>query len=599
MAVFGPDNTNLVCRLDNVTDLTSYPYSVESTGDDLPDADLTDDYLGYLEDGGAPSMYGFEKFKQTPWKLVFIVDGTDGDDCQANVNALNQLIRSGAELYWADNGETKVLHTTLLTVAGAVEDKSGQAPDSVTGTWTRVTYTGTRSPLWRDKPEQITLYSAIAHGAGVTTTITTPGEEPARTRMAVYAAQQTTMIALGIRSSPASTFAPVQNYTGTSDSACYNQKAVLSPMTTVYQAIGTAEALDVKGMRGLYHALPRFKSHAANGTTTTDLRFSSELDCGDAGILTVNGDPHHPRLDNTGFEVTDLGLVKIPCGAVPIASAWTAEAAQVTQSLYDLATFGGDDAVGQTVTISQTMRITRFRLYCEELPDGPVTFNASLFCTYNGLPSGYPLATTAVTVSTTGAFDIPLSVDVPPGLYAFCWWSPTGGKTLSIYIKNANVYAGGQMVSRSSGAWHGFDLDWKFVVYGQLNRAFSQTVAIQAKSTESVAADLDYTALLPIDEAAIIVLPPAGTSYFASQTGICSDGLPDRDADRNVYGYDHDGLFGPSLVGTTQFYGGQLALPPGDCQIVVVTETPATAVPGAASLIIEREPCYRSRGAGA
>lgn len=540
--------------------------------------EMTDALKSHLAAGRSEATFTGEGFKPMNCTYKADVSAATVDGLNAAITEIENAATRMSRWCFQRKNATAMHFAYPISVTSSVEI----FPSSATEAAAEITFAIICRPGWRVSSYDV-AGQVITNVPGYVNINNVPGDLPADTILWSWAEQATNGQAIGLKANASLDNTYIQDYSGVSDANARGGAAASGMMASEWGTIiGTPTELDVASYAGSYKAWPRFKSAAASGQTTTKARILNTVG-GAVGFTLADVDFIRPSLNNDGYETKDLGLIEIPAVRVPISTGWAPEAAQITQDTQD--------------TWSSTHLAERFSL------TAPTKIN-SVTLYYQGLGSGGPLtvsvraskdgailasAQVASAVIAAGAHIVELpGVELPGGTY---YLQVDGDTTWHVHFKNSgNPYANGSLWERAVGDWiEDPASDLYFVITGQVNMAFSQSVGFQGLSSESSKTMLlDNMALVPCDQGYV-----AYTGPLAANQGMRVESLPGPEAS-DVYFTDNIGRIGYSLSGPNLNRIGKLQLQPGDNRIVCAAYTPKDAAPGAVTIGATVTPVYKT-----
>ena len=519
---------------------------------------------------------------------IFADDGLTATASAGRAELYSRL-RQGATVLCCPPGGSTVMETTLLIAApkSSPMDPSGQS-DSMDGI-IYVTIAFHTTPYWlgpRTDADPVTVdcpdYVDVL-GVG--------GDVPALTQVTVTGAQATTRMGVGLRSvDPGATLPEfIQVYDDTADTSrtVVGYTAASSIPSSFTAAIGTPPTMDAEEMAGDYLVMAR----AQNGASSAGAMKLGYYNT--AAGITVAGTPvAMPSVSDAGYDLVTLGPTHVPVTNVPagLASAGYGTRSALQQQTASSAVWTSTD-YSQTVTVAKGFYDTlSFKVKHDgaayiTTPESRGTTVAIYSWPYATLLA---LGASRVARSLDGwvnfALDSPLALEA--GTYLLVFIPQAGVKP---YYNASGGYSGGSRVDGYDTATTG---DMSFKVWGRPAITYDTTCGIAAQSSQaSQTVKLDYSVLLPMDEAALVAYPS-----MAAGEGICIDNLPSVNRQRDVYLQTATGTAG-SVIGSVEPWGGSFMLRPGDNRLVFVAATPGAAAPGALTVAVSYRERYLSPGA--
>lgn len=543
-----------LCLIDTL-DANSAPYTILANYD-LPDAVLSDDARG-REGAGFES----EDYLPAPWTITWVIQSDDSGDAAEYLATLTRALVNGAKLTWADDGASLTSYTYLKSAECVGSERYG--------TWIRATFSGLRYPAWHGDTGTVLFTGAATSYTGalpLAVDLDTVPDGELRTALSIKALPSVAsdFVAVGIKSSPAAGYAPIQDYAATT-----------LAMTSSYATIGTPTSLDAAANRGDALVFARAKTDSA-AASATSWKAVSEVTTS-FGTSSADSDAYANAATGT-YEHLSLGRVRIPAADISITNAgdseWLAETEEITQ------TSGTGVAVPSCVlsgtthyVFGQSFTLTgarRFRGVSVEKTSTTAS-GAYVVCRlYSGSRPGVQLASRTETLGTSsGVKHYDMDVEIGAGTYCFTVDVYGLASAPSFKRDTTAPYAGGDGFYRVSPSGYatgdGTDttIDWYFKVHTQQLITFGTTVDIQAKCTESSkTATLGHLTLLPLDEGAAVAV---GT--FGASEGVLFDA---SSYDRQRHATYHVDATNQGVALDTEWYGARFGLKPGVSNRLIV-----------------------------
>lgn len=552
--------------------LLAAPYTVESF--DLPDASVSELGRAAQLAGAIPCRAHYE---EPPWALTIIVRSS----VSADISNLHTKFRSGAALVFGEGA------TSLTTYLRSVE---ATTTANYSG-WARVTFSGLRSPEWEGTPVDLGTLT-VTDGWGTVDAPAVGGEIAAKVRLYARSAAASTGLYIGVRPTPLSGYAPLDDYSG-SPNADGIGGAWSLPLseTSSLQVIATPPQFPVAPNRGRHMAVARL-NHSSQ--VAANQKFQAQS-------YALSASRYAPSIIasavNVAAEVDVLGTLPVPASEWPLGTNTAASFSNVAGGAsyangtlqnpnpYTINPNFHRSVYYETFTLAARAKLTQVAVTVTGAWGVVITRAAS------GAPTDYWEASLGNTPSDANGLT-PFGCDVvlDPGTYCITLWGY--GSTMealqakTVKMETPGAYAsgvGGYM--NNSGTWVQSTLDLSFALTWYDELAGTATMPVSAASTEATrATQIDALMRVPVDFSAL-----ACTTAIGAGAGVMYD--PDT---RTIYPCDTNALLsGTSLMATADLLGTArgIALAPNTTNRFVVANGAKSTV----TLTGSATPCYIRR----
>jgi hypothetical protein len=374
--------------------------------------------------------------------------------------------------------------------------------------------------------------------------------------------QASAAIAASVWPDPSEDFAPIDDYSGSSDVTCYGgAKRASAELTAALAVVGTAPEIDVNANRDAHVVQARVSN---SGTAAAACSFAVRSGVDGSGMTSVTEHDENPVASalatGEGFEVVTLGVPDVPTAEVPgdyISSGY----AEPTVAIQ------GPEATG-TYALSSTEHSQTFYWpggYMEKFMvklAGSGSVRMRLLTAGGGV-----LDTISSSVTTTANFYSLIQRVLAAGTYKIGLTETSGA--ITVQYASGGGYTG--------GAWDaGGDLE--FQVYERAVLGFGAYTKLLAASSESGKyCYLDYLVRFPTKNGFLLAV-----AAFAAEEGLYYDG-----ENRMTYnGNDTTGI-GPALGSAAKLFSPLLLTPGVINRVIVNAYPPPTAAPQGGAIIYQ------------
>jgi len=282
-----------------------------------PELRLTDGYIAHTAAGHTEAEFNGAMYQPQTATLSVAFKQADTDALHEDIETVTALIKPGARWYFEPATAARGLFNTVKSVTHSEPYRA-----DADGRWITVIDFSIRClPLWEDEEYEEALGN-ITNIPGVWEATDVPGNAPAKLRLGVTCAQQTTGMWLGGYHAPHADYNPLQDYQGTADANARSGETSNVTADGDMATIGTPTTLDRFADEAWVKPVIRVKQADATPADTTYRAQSAVVGDGINIEKTFETD-EVKATEATDFEVLTLQNVPIPAGAMPGETTWS------------------------------------------------------------------------------------------------------------------------------------------------------------------------------------------------------------------------------------------------------------------------------------